>query len=112
MSYGGSGEPRISFAWHMRLLLISKYLDQVKRTILAYWDLRDKETNLIPSWVNAETKSIKEPFMQQYGAGIFLKVLLHYYYLTEDKDVYKIIEDYTDASCTLFLGWQKLGIIV
>ena len=35
--------------------------------------------------------------MQQYGAGIFLKVLLHYYYLTEDKDVYKIIEDYTDA---------------
>ena len=49
------------------------YLEQVKRTILAYWDLRDKETNLIPSWVNADTKTVKEPFMQQYGAGIFLE---------------------------------------
>ena len=75
----------------------STYLEQVKRTILAYWDLRDKETNLIPSWVNADTKSVKEPFMQQYGAGGFLKVLLHYYYLTEDNDVYKIIDDYTNA---------------
>ena len=40
--------------------------------------------------------------MQQYGAGIFLKVLLHYYYLTEDKDVYKIIEDYTDSVVDYF----------
>ena len=41
--------------------------------------------------------------MQQYGAGIFLKVLLHYYYLTEDvEDVYKIIEDYTDAVVDYF----------
>ena len=78
------------------------YLEQVKRTILAYWDLRDKETNLIPSWVNADTSSVKEPFMQQYGAGIFLKVLLHYYYLTEDEDVYKIIEDYTDSVVDYF----------
>ena len=78
------------------------YLEQVKRTILAYWDLRDKETNLIPAWVNADTGEIKEPFMQQYGAGIFLKVLLHYYYLTEDDDVYKIIEDYTDAVVNYF----------
>jgi len=78
------------------------YLDQVKRTIFAYWDLRDKETDLIPSWVNTDTKSVKEPFMQQYGAGIFLKVLLHYYYLTEDQDVYKIIEDYTDSVVDYF----------
>ena len=80
----------------------STYLEQVKRTILAYWDLRDKETNLIPSWVNADTKSVKEPFMQQYGAGVFLKVLLHYYYLTEDNDVYKIIDDYTNAVVNYF----------
>ena len=78
------------------------YLDQVKRTILAYWDLRNKDTNLIPSWVNTDTGEIKEPFMQQYGAGIFLKVLLHYYYLTEDNVVYKIIEDYTDAIVNYF----------
>ena len=26
-----------------------------------------------------------------------MKVLLHYYYLTEDTEIYKIIEDYTDA---------------
>ena len=78
------------------------YLDQVKRTILAYWDLRDKETNLIPSWVYTDTGEIKEPFMQQYGAGIFLKILLHYYYLTEDSDIYKIIEDYTDAVVDYF----------
>ena len=73
------------------------YLDQAKRTILAYWELRDKNTNLIPSKINADTKSVKDPFMQQYGAGIFLKLLLHYYYLTEDPEIYKIIEDYTDA---------------
>jgi len=72
-------------------------LDQVKRTILAYWELRDKETNLIPSKINADTGSVKDSFMEQYGAGIFLKVLLHYYYLTEDTEIYKIIEDYTDA---------------
>ena len=73
------------------------YLDQVKKTILAYWELRDKNTNLIPSKINADTKSVKDPFMEQYGAGIFLKLLLHYYYLTEDPEIYKIIEDYTDA---------------
>jgi hypothetical protein len=78
------------------------YLDQAKRTILAYWELRDKETNLIPSSVYSDTGDVKDPFMQQYGAGIFLKVLLHYYYLTEDEDVYKIIEDYTDAVMNYF----------
>jgi len=78
------------------------YLDQAKRTILAYWELRDKETNLIPSSVYSDTGDVKDPFMQQYGAGIFLKVLLHYYYLTEDEDVYKIIEDYTDAVVNYF----------
>ena len=80
----------------------TKYLDQAKRTILAYWELRDKETNLIPSSVYSDTGDIKDPFMQQYGAGIFLKVLLHYYYLTEDADIYKIIEDYTDAVVNYF----------
>jgi hypothetical protein len=40
--------------------------------------------------------------MQQYGAGVFLKVLLHYYYLTEDIEIYEIIEDYTDAVVNYF----------
>ena len=80
----------------------TRYLDQAKRTILAYWELRDKETNLIPSSVYSDTGDVKDPFMQQYGAGIFLKVLLHYYYLTEDENVYKIIEDYTDAVVNYF----------
>ena len=101
MSYGGSiGLESILLAYEVTS--DDTYLEQAKRTILAYWDLRDKETNLIPSWVNADTGEIKEPFMQQYGAGIFLKVLLHYYYLTEDGDIYKIIEDYTDAVVDYF----------
>jgi len=96
MSYGGAvGVESLLLAYEATS--DATYLDQVKRTILAYWELRDRETNLIPSWVYTDTGEIKEPFMQQYGAGIFLKVLLHYYYLTEDRDVYKIIEDYTDA---------------
>ena len=101
MSYGGSvGLEALLLAYEVTS--DRTYLEQVKRTILAYWDLRDKETNLIPSWVNADTGEIKEPFMQQYGAGIFLKILLHYYYLTEDSDIYKIIEDYTDAVVDYF----------
>jgi len=101
MSYGGAvGLESLLLAYEATS--DTTYLDQVKRTILAYWELRDKETNLIPSWVYTDTGEIKEPFMQQYGAGIFLKVLLHYYYLTEDADVYKIIEDYTDAVVNYF----------
>jgi len=101
MPYGGSiGLESLLLAYEVTSDAI--YLDQVKRTILAYWELRDKETNLIPSWIYSDTGNIKEPFMQQYGAGIFLKVLLHYYYLTEDEDVYKIIEDYTDAVVDYF----------
>ena len=101
MSYGGAvGLESLLLAYEATS--DTTYLDQVKRTILAYWELRDKETNLIPSWVYTDTGEIKEPFMQQYGAGIFLKVLLHYYYLTEDADVYKIIEDYTDAIVNYF----------
>jgi hypothetical protein len=96
MSYGGSvGLESLLLAYEVTS--DTTYLDQVKRTILAYWELRDKNTNLIPSKINADTKSVKDPFMQQYGAGIFLKLLLHYYYLTEDPEIYKIIEDYTDA---------------
>jgi len=101
MSYSGSvGLESLLLAYEVTS--DRTYLEKTKRTILAYWDLRDKETNLIPSWVNTDTKSVKEPFMQQYGAGIFLKVLLHYYYLTEDEDIYKIIEDYTDSVVDYF----------
>jgi len=101
MSYGGSvGLESLLLAYEVTSDVV--YLDQVKRTILAYWELRDKETNLIPSRIYSDTGDIKEPFMQQYGAGIFLKVLLHYYFLTEDEDVYKIIEDYTDAIVNYF----------
>ena len=101
MSYGGSvGLESLLLAYEVTSDVV--YLDQVKRTILAYWELRDKETNLIPSWIYSDTGDIKEPFMQQYGAGIFLKVLLHYYYLTEDEDIYEIIEDYTDATVNYF----------
>ena len=101
ISYNGAiGLESLLFAYEVTSN--TSYLDQAKRTILAYWELRDKETNLIPSWIYSDTGDIKEPFMQQYGAGIFLKVLLHYYYLTEDEDIYKIIEDYTDATVNYF----------
>ena len=96
MSYGGAlGLESLLLAYEVTS--DTKYLDQVKRTILAYWELRDKNTNLIPSKINADTGSVTDSFMEQYGAGIFLKVLLYYYYLTEDVEIYKIIEDYTDA---------------
>ena len=101
MSYGGAGGLESLLLAYEATSDIT-YLDQVKRTILAYWELRDKETNLIPSWVYTDTGDIKEPFMQQYGAGVFLKVLLHYYYLTEDVEIYEIIEDYTDAIVNYF----------
>jgi len=101
MSYGGAGGLESLLLAYEATSDIA-YLDQVKRTILAYWELRDKETNLISSWVYTDTGDIKEPFMQQYGAGIFLKVLLHYYYLTEDIEIYEIIEDYTDAVVNYF----------
>ena len=101
MSYGGAGALE-SLLLAYEATSDTAYLDQVKRTILAYWELRDKETNLISSWIYTDTGDTKEPFMQQYGAGIFLKVLLHYYYLTEDEDVYEIIEDYTDAVVDYF----------
>ena len=74
-----------------------KYLNQAKNTLLAYWDLRNKDTNLIPSMVNADTKEVKQEFMQQYGAGIFLKLLLHYYYLTDDPEIMSIMMTYSDS---------------
>ena len=86
------------------------YLDQVKRTILAYWELRDKDTNLIPSKINADTGSVEDSFMEQYGAGIFLKLLLYYYYLTEDIEIYKIIEDYTDAIVNYYWDGKNLEL--
>ena len=96
MSYrGSSGLESLLLAYEVSS--DTTYLEQVKRTILAYWDLRDKDTDLIPSRINADSKNVEDAFMEQYGAGIFLKVLLHYYYLTEDEQIYRIIEDYTDA---------------
>ena len=74
-----------------------KYLDQTKKTILSYWEQRHPETNLIPSSINANDLSIEKEFMQQYGAGIFLKILLHYYYLTDDPEIFQIMALYYDA---------------
>ena len=74
-----------------------KYLNQVKKTILAYWNLRDKTTNLLPSKLNATNNEITEAFMQQYGSGLFLKILLHYYYLTDDQEILNIIDLYSNA---------------
>ena len=96
MSYRGSGGLE-SLLLAYEVSSDTTYLEQVKRTILAYWDLRDKDTDLIPSRINADSKNVEDAFMEQYGAGIFLKILLHYYYLTEDEQIYRIIEDYTDA---------------
>ena len=73
------------------------YLLQARNSITSYWDLRNKTTNLVPSWVFSDTKETKEDFMQQYAAGAYLKILLHYYYLTGDQVIYNIIEEYTDA---------------
>ena len=101
ISYGGAvGLESLLLAYEVTS--DSTYLDQVKKTILAYWDLRDKETNLIPSKINTDTGIVEDSFIEQYGAGVFLKLLLHYYYLTEDEDVYKIIEDYTDSVVNYF----------
>ena len=74
-----------------------KYLAQAKKTILSYWEQRHPETNLIPSSINASDLSIEKEFMQQYGAGIFLKILLHYYYLTDDPEIFQIMAIYYDA---------------
>jgi len=77
-----------------------KYLEQAKKTILSYWDTRNSATNLLPSSIHPETKDVTREFMQQYGAGSFLKILLHYYYLTYDETIYRIIEDYSEAVST------------
>jgi hypothetical protein len=47
MSYGGS-VGLVSLLLAYEVTSDTAYLDQVKRTILAYWELRDKDTNLIP----------------------------------------------------------------
>ena len=78
------------------------YLSQAYNSITSYWDLRNKTTNLLPSWVFSDTMNVKEDFMQQYGAGAFLKTLLHYYYLTGDETIYNIIEEYTESITTYF----------
>jgi len=79
-----------------------KYIEQVKKTLLSIWELRNTDTNLIPSSIDANDLSVKKEFMQQYGAGIFLKLLLHYYYLTDDPEIFSIMEYYTDAIITNF----------
>ena len=74
-----------------------KYLVQVKQTLISYWDLRDTETNLIPSSVMVNDSTVNYEYMQQYGAGIFLKLLLHYFYLTNDPEIFTIMVNYNDA---------------
>jgi len=101
LSYGGSdGLESLLLAYEVTS--DEKYLKQVKETILAYWDLRNKETNLIPSMINAETNEVEQNFMQQYGAGIFLKILLHYYYLTDDPEILSIAKSYSSATMDYF----------
>jgi hypothetical protein len=40
---------------------------------------------------------MKAPFVRQYSFGIFTKLLLHYYYLTTDKQIYNILQYYINA---------------
>ncbi len=105
---GLPGEPSMYFPYggdvNLESLLRSyevtkdeKYLNQVKNTILSYWDLRDKTTNLLPSKVNSDNNETVTAFMQQYGSGLFLKILLHYYYLTDDPEILHIIDTYTNS---------------
>ena len=76
MSYDGSAALE-SLLLAYEVANEKKYLEQVKQTILSYWELRDPETNLIPSSINVDDLSVEDEFMQQYGAGVFLKTLLH-----------------------------------
>ena len=105
---GNPGDPLMYFPYggdvYLESLLKSyevtkdeKYLNQVKKTILAYWDLRDKTTNLLPSKVNSVNNETMTAFMQQYGSGLFLKILLHYYYLTDDPEILNIIDVYAES---------------
>lgn len=96
MSYGGSvGLESLLLAYEVTN--DEKYLNQVKQSLLSYWDLRNSDTNLIPSSVLVEDTVVKNEFMQQYGAGIFLKILLHYFYLTNDVEIFTIMTTYHDA---------------
>ena len=81
---------------------MTNILNRLKELLLSIWELRDTHTNLIPSKIDVNDLSVKEEFMQQYGAGIFLKLLLHYYYLTDDPEIFSIMEYYTDAIITNF----------
>ena len=74
-----------------------KYLDQVKQTLVSYWELRDSKTNLIPSSVLVKDSTVNYEYMQQYGSGIFLKLLLHYFYLTNDPEIFTIMTIYHDS---------------
>ena len=103
MSYDGSAALE-SLLLAYEITDETKYLEQVKQTILSYWELRNPETNLIPSSINADDLSVEKEFMQQYGAGIFLKILLHYYYLTDDPEIFGIMKTYHDAVIQNFWG--------
>ncbi len=74
-----------------------KYLNKAKDVILAYWSIRDKDTNLLPSRVDAIDGTVTLEYMQQYSAGAFLKILLHYYYLTDDPEILNIIDVYSNS---------------
>jgi hypothetical protein len=74
-----------------------KYLVQAKKTIGAVWDSRNRDTNLVPSWLYSDSGRAKEEYMQHYGSAALLKTLLHHYYLSGDNDVYEIIRQYSAA---------------
>ena len=96
MSYDGSvGLESLLRAYEV--INDEKYLDQVKQTLVSYWELRDTKTNLIPSSVLVKDSTVNYEYMQQYGAGIFLKLLLHYFYLTSDPEIFTIMTIYHDA---------------
>ncbi len=101
---GGCGLEALLMAYEVTLN--HSYLSQAYDTIISYWEIRNKTTNLVPSWVYSDTRAVKEAYMQQYGAGIFLKLLLHYYYLTQNDYIYIIIEEYVEAVSTYM--WDGL----
>lgn len=74
-----------------------KYLSQAKKTIDAVWETRDRNTDLISSWLYSYRASAKVDYMQHYGSGAFLKTVLHYYYLSGDKHALDIATRYASA---------------
>ena len=72
-----------------------KYLMQAKKTIYAVWDVRDRDTNLVPGWLYSDRASAKVQYMQHYGSAAFLKVVLHYH--SGDEGARDIVRQYACA---------------